>query len=167
MEALMAELAQIVEKEVLTFQRLLESLTLEQKALIQHDIASIEAAVAEQQKLTQHAALLEKGRVRLVKQLAVLLGENSADLTLKRLLERVEGPQADLLCGLRQSLIEIHEQLRQENRNNTLLLRQSMKYVDKSLQLLTGGPGSTGVYAQSGKMDSRPSVKQAMVNQVV
>jgi hypothetical protein len=42
-----------------------------------------------------------------------------------------------------------------------------MKYVDKTLQVLTGGDGSEGVYAQSGKVQGASSANQGLMDKVI
>ena len=64
-------------------------------------------------------------------------------------------------------LIDVHERIQHANRHNGLLIRQSMKYVDRTLQILSGDDAPTGVYAGSGKLATRNSAGQAVVDRVV
>ena len=65
---------------------------------------------------------------------------------------------------MRETLIAMHEKIQTANRQNSLLIKQSMKYVDKSLRILTGDGPETGVYAQSGKVSK---TSRTVLNRVV
>ena len=58
----------------------------------------------------------------------------------------------------------MHEKIQTTNKQNSLLIKQSMKYLDKSLQILTGDGSETGVYAQTGKVSKSG---RTVLNQVV
>ena len=167
MDALIVRLIEVTQKEVVTFQRLLEALEREQQALMHQNTDALATAVREQQGLTEAAAGLEKDRVEIVDRLAVALQEDRDALTLKRLVERIQGPQAEQLGEIRGALIDLQIKIQKVNRQNTLLIKQSMKYVDKTLQILSGSGNSGGVYEQSGKVENTPSPLTGIVDQVV
>ena len=160
-------LSALLEKEIATFRLLLESLEAEQQALVQHDINTLEEVVETQKALTLRAADQEKDRIRIIRQMASILQESSETLTLGRVIELVDAPQAEQLQELREELLALQENLRKANRHNSLLLRQSMKYVDKSLQILTGSGPSGNVYGRPGKAPQSTPALQGVVNQIV
>ena len=160
----MLQLVELVQKEVETFQALLESMESEQKALIAQDVAEIEKTVISQRELAVNAAALERARTKLVAELSQELGETASDFTLKRLIDRIEGEHSKHLGEMRETLIEMHEKIQHANKQNALLIKQSMKYVDKSLQILAGDGPETGVYAQSGKVSKSG---RTVLNEVV
>ena len=164
-DSTMLQLVEIVRKEVETFQSLLDSMNGEQNSLVRQDVEGIQRAVEEQRELAANAGALERARVKLVTELSRELGETASDLTLKRLIDRIEGPQSRQLGEMRDTLISMHEKIQEANRQNALLIKQSMKYVDKTLQILTGDGLETGVYAQSGKVSK--SNGRTVLNQVV
>ena len=165
MDSTMLQLVEIVRKEIETFEALLDSMAQEQKGLVTQDMATIEKAVADQRELAANAGALERARIRLVKEISAELGETASDLTLKRLIDRIQGPHSQQLGEMRDTLIGMHERIQTANRQNALLIKQSMKYVDKTLHILTGDGPETGVYAQSGKVSK--SNGRTVLNQVV
>ena len=167
LDALIFELIEVIQLEVATFQRLLETLEREQQALIHHEVETLKAVVEVQHRLMEEAAALEKARDRIVDRLSASLQEDRASLTLKRLVERVQGPHSERLREMRETLIALQEKIQKANRHNALLIKQSMKYVDKSMQILTGGSSCGGVYVQSGKVENPSPSLQTMLNQVV
>ena len=168
MEPRIDELIEIVQSEVCTFQRLLDNMEREQRALIKNDVDGLDSMVAEQQNLTAEAGRLEAERTALVTLLSAALGEEPDTVTLRRLVEQVQGPESERLGEMRETLIDLQEKIRRTNRHNLLLIKQSMKYADRTLQILTGGDGSEGLYAQTGKVENASSVSnQGLMNQVV
>ena len=167
LDALIFELIEVIQLEVATFQRLLETLEREQQALIHHEVETLKAVVEVQERLMEEAAALEKARDRIVDRLSASLQEDRASLTLKRLVERVQGPHSERLREMRETLIALQEKIQKANRHNALLIKQSMKYVDKSMQILTGGSSCGGVYVQSGKVENPSPALQTMLNQVI
>ena len=160
-------LGALLEKEIATFHLLLASLEAEKQALVQHDITTLDDLVETQKVLTLRAAAQEKDRMKIIRQMASFFFEDPETLTLRRLIELVDAPFAEPLQVLREELLDLQEHLCKANRHNALLLRQSMKYVDKSLQILTGAGPSGNVYGRPGKTPQNAPVLQGVVNQVV
>ncbi len=167
MDELISSLVGVIEKEVENFQRLLETLGREQSALVRHEIGELEAAIGDQQGLAEEAAALEQERIRITQQLSSSLKEDEGSLTMARLIDRLQEPQAECLREMRETLIDLQDKIQNANRRNGLLIKQSMKYVDKSIQILSGGDPSNRVYEQSGKIDNHARPVQGVVNQVI
>jgi len=159
------ELVEIIQLEVGAFEALLETLTREQVGLVTQDIGVVEEAVATQQTLVERARALEAARVKVVERLSEGQEIDPEAVTLRALIERVADPEAQQLREMREQLLALQEDIRRVNQHNSALVKQSMKYVDKSLQILTGSGPSTGVYGQSGKVDAK-SVPRTVMNQV-
>ena len=66
---------------------------------------------------------------------------------------------------MRETLLGIHDRIQAANSQNALLIKQSMKYVDKTLHILTGDGPETGTYAQSGKVAKQNN--RAVLNRVI
>ena len=163
-DSTMLQLVEIVQKEVDTFQTLLDTMENEQKALVTQDVTELEKAVAAQRELAVNAAALERARTRLVTELSEELGVTASDMTLKRLIDRIQGPHSQRLGEMRETLIAMHEKIQTANRQNSLLIKQSMKYLDKSLRILIGDGPETGVYVQTGKVSK---TSRTFLNRVV
>ena len=167
MDTLIDHLIRVLQEEVDIFHRFLDAMEREQQALMHHNIEALELSVEAQQALSLQVAAQEQMRQRLIRQMAGLLHEDPEVLTLKRVVERIDPQLAEPLRELRETLLAQQERIRQVNRQNTLLIKQSMKYVDKSLQVLAGGHSSGTVYVQSGKVEKPTSSLKGVVNQVV
>ena len=160
-------LIDLLEKETATFRLLLASLEAEQKALVENDTQGLEEAVETQKALTQRAATQEHDRVNIVRQIAALMDEDPQSLSVVRLIDLLDDPFSERLRTLRETLLDLQGDLRLINRQNSLLLKQSMKYVDKTLEALTGASATGNLYERTGKADAPASSMQGVVNQVV
>ena len=100
--------------------------------------------------------------------LGATLAEDADSLTLRRLIERVQGPHAERLKEMREMLIALQQKIQKVNRHNALLIKQSMRYVDRSLQILSGnGSASGGTYAGSGRMETSTKPVCGVLNRIV
>ncbi|HAA74432.1 TPA: hypothetical protein DCE37_04840 [Candidatus Latescibacteria bacterium] len=165
MDSTMMQLVEVVKKEIETFEVLLDSMAQEQRALVSQNVSEIEKAVADQRTIAEQAGALERARTRLVTEISAELGETASDLTLKRLIDRIQGPHSQQLSEMRETLLGIHDRIQAANSQNALLIKQSMKYVDKTLHILTGDGPETGTYAQSGKVAKQNN--RAVLNRVI
>lgn len=161
-------LIELLDKELATFRLMLSTLEAEQKALIENDIQGLDEAVETQKALAQRADTQEKARVKIIRQMAPMMQEDPKTLTLRRLIDLADVAFAERLLAQREELLDLQEKLRNTNRRNSVLIKQSMKYVDKTLRILTGGSPMGNRYARSGKADaSTANSLQGVVNQVV
>ena len=167
MDQLVIRLIDIIDKEVNTFEQLLDTLQYQQRALVTHAVDEVEAAVGKQVALSDQTSILEKARVLVVAELAETLSVDPKSLTISRMIEFLPSSQAEQLVTMRASLGEIQEKILNTNRHNTQLIKQSLKYVDKTMQILSGGEDSSGAYAQSGKVEVRSASHRTVMNQVV
>ncbi len=164
-EQLLVDLAALINEEIRAFHRLLEVLQEEQRAIVEDDIETIEACVAVQQEVAGTAHQLEGKRVRIVEQLAQQLDLEPQNMSLSRLVEALEGPRAEELTQMRAKLLELNGKIRNVSENNSFLIRQSLRYTERCLDILTAqSPTQRGVYGQFGKV-RRSSGSRSFLNQ--
>ena len=163
-DPVLKELIDVINEEVRTFHRLLTSLQEEQQVIIEDDLEGIEEIVAEQRQLAAHAHQIEARRVQLVNELALLLDLQSDNVSLSRLVEVLEGPHSEELANMRGQLLELNSQIRATSENNAFLIRQSLRYTDRCLDILTGQQVERRVYGQFGKA-KRSAGERSLLNQ--
>ncbi len=164
-EQLIAELTAVINDEVRAFHRLLEALREEQRAIVEDDIEAIEQCIAIQSEVAVAAHQLEGRRVRVVQQLAEQLDMDAENISLSRLVEALEDPRAEELTQMREKLLELNGKIRTTSANNAFLIRQSLRYTERCLDILTGQSAlQRGVYGQFGKV-RRDSGARSFLNQ--
>jgi flagellar biosynthesis/type III secretory pathway chaperone len=162
-DPLVVKLIEIVNAEIRVFNRLLEVLQQEQQALCEDDLPAIEACVAAKKDAAEEARRMETERLLVVQKISKLLELEPENCTLSRLVEVVEGWQGEELARMRETLMELNQRIRTTNESNAFLIRQSMRYTERCLDILSGQPGNRGVYGQFGR-SRRGSGLRTLVN---
>ncbi len=160
-----AELATVVNDEVRVFHRLLDVLREEQRAIVEDDIEAIERCVEAQQEVGVMAHQLEAKRQRVVGRLAQQLDMDADNVSLIRLVEVLGGTRGEELAQMREKLLELNGKIRSVSANNAFLIRQSLRYTERCLDIITGqSAAQRGVYGQFGKV-RRDSAARSFLNQ--
>ena len=163
-DPLVCGLIEVINEEVRAFHRLLNSLQEEQRVIVEDDLQGIEQAVADQRELAIHAHQLEVRRIQLVAELAGRLDLELENVSLGRLVEVLEGPHGEELVQMREQLIGLNRQVRVTSDNNAFLIRQSLRYTERCLDILIGQQTERGVYGQFGKA-KRGTGERSALNQ--
>ena len=163
-DPLVTELVAVINDEVRLFNELLNVLQREQAAIVADDLPVIEATIAAQQELGRQAPLLEARRIRVVDQLSQQLDLGPGSSTLGRLLAVLEQEQGKELGRMRATLLELNQRIRSTSENNAFLIRQSMRYTERCLDILTGQPLGRGMYGKFGRI-RRSTGQRSVVNQ--
>jgi len=158
------ELIDIINEEIRLFNHLLQLMQEEQTALVEDDLAGIDASVMGQQQVATEAHLLEARRLQVVAELSMRMNGVGENVNLARLIEVLEGGQGEELGRMRETLLELNQKIRSVSENNAFLIRQSMRYTDRCLDILAGQPLGQGMYGKFGR--TRPgSGRRALLNQ--
>ena len=166
-DELINDLAQIINEEVRTFHSLLDVLRSEQRAIVEDDIETIERCVEAQREVACVAHELESKRVRVVERVAEQSDVGDGNVSLGRLVQALEGPKAEELAQMRQKLLQLNEKIRSVSANNAFLIRQSLRYTERCLDIITGqSAAQRGVYGQFGKV-RRDSSARSFLNKTV
>ena len=164
-EELINDLAHVINEEVRTFHSLLDVLHSEQRAIVEDDIEEIERCVEAQREVAVVAHELEGKRVRVVERIAEQSDMGDGNVSLGRLVQALEGPRAAELAQMREKLLELNGKIRAVSANNAFLIRQSLRYTERCLDIITGqSAAQRGVYGQFGKV-RRDSSARSFLNQ--
>tara|TARA_Y100001978_G_scaffold17779_2_gene13619 strand:+ start:4634 stop:5140 length:507 start_codon:yes stop_codon:yes gene_type:complete len=163
-DELINDLAHVINEEVRTFHSLLDVLRSEQRAIVEDDIEEIERCVEAQREVAVVAHELESKRVHVVERIAEQSDIGDGNMSLGRLVKALEGPKVEELAQMRQKLLQLNEKIRSVSANNAFLIRQSLRYTERCLDIITGQSGAQrGVYGQFGKV-RRDSSARSFLN---
>ena len=164
-EELINDLAHVINEEVRTFHNLLDVLRSEQGAIVEDDIEEIERCVEAQREVAAVAHELEGKRMRVVERISEQSDMGDGNVSLGRLVQALEGPRAAELAQMREKLLELNGKIRAVSANNAFLIRQSLRYTERCLDIITGqSAAQRGVYGQFGKV-RRDSSARSFLNQ--
>ena len=154
MESVVKDLTDVIEREVKAFQSLLEALLDQQASILKGDVFSVSLANEEVESIVTETKKLEKERCGKSKDLSRCLNVEG-ELTLSKIIPRVELRYADRLKELRHILEALSKKIQRTNERNNYLLEHSLQFVDNCLRLLVEGSESKLSYDRKGKIDVR------------
>ena len=143
-------LVEVFNDEIRLFNRLLDLLSAEQTALLEDDLEAIEGVVVEKRQVAEEATRLELARRQAVEDVSQRLDMGPGDTSLGRIIEAMDSGTGEELNGMRQMLVDLNTRIRQANESNAFLIRQSRRYTDRCLNILTGRSDDRNRYGKSG-----------------
>ena len=158
------ELIDIIHDEIRLFNGLLDLLREEQRAIVEDDLEGIETSVGMQQQIARDAQLLEGRRGQVVESLSRRLDMEYDSVNLGRLIQELESDEGEELTRMREILLELNQKIRTVSENNAFLIRQSMRYTERCLDILIGRPADKGMYGKFGRM-RRSAEQRSLLNQ--
>lgn len=149
----LAKIVDILTREVELLRKLHSALVDEQSFLVQGDVQGIRDRVEGQIEVIKRLAALEDERKAAFKSICPGRPADS-DIKFETILDLSEGAHADRLRALRTSMAEVLKSLGEVNRQNDVLIRQSLAYVKRMLRALAGENANTEMYTSKGSIKS-------------
>jgi hypothetical protein len=138
LNTLVSQLIEVINKEISCLERFLTLLSEEQEFLVEKDIDSLRKSIEEQEKTIQDERKLEEARIKLTDSLAGKLKIDKEEVNISKLIELVEESYSTELRQLQSTLASLYAKLERQRKKNEFLIRQSMKYVDRSRKVFLG-----------------------------
>lgn len=113
--------------------------------IISGQIDGLQALLQEESNLMEQLADLEQERLTCVREM-VPTSADAKQVTLSQLLGQMSEQDRDTIQGQMKELLHIIEQLKQENAQNEMLVRDSLSHVQHTLNVLTVSPTEDYLY---------------------
>jgi iron-sulfur cluster repair protein YtfE (RIC family) len=136
-------------------EKFLTLLSEEQKLLVEEDAGSLRISIEDQEKAIREAQKLEEVRIKLTDALAEKLKIDRKEINISKLIELVEESYSAKLRELQSTLASLYGKLERQRKKNEFLIKQSMKYVDKSIKIFLGLEGEKDSYSVSQEKDAK------------
>jgi uncharacterized protein YeeX (DUF496 family) len=130
-----SKLIEVINQEITCLENFLTLLSEEQKFLVENDVNSLRRSLGDQEKVVRDAQKLENERIRLTDSLAKELKIDKGKVNISKLIELVEESYSTKLRELQSTLSSLYAKLERQRKKNEFLIKQSMKYVDKSMNI--------------------------------
>lgn len=148
----LSKLVDILSGEVDLLRKLHSALKDEQDALVRGDDGGIGDTVQVQIGVIKDLVALEEERRAAFR--AMCPGEaRDSEIKLDTIIGLAGGAQAEHLETMRTSMRGVLKSLGEVNRQNDVLIRQSLSYVDRTLRALAGENAGSEVYNASGALN--------------
>lgn len=140
MASLIEDLLETLSKEKDGYERLY-NLSLEKRnAIVDRDVSVLENVSDREQDISTDLRNLEKRRLRLIKDMAVVLGHDNEELTVTRIIELLskQPKEQKQLTEARDLLVDSAGRMQFMNEQNRMLLEQAMDMLEFDLNLFKG-----------------------------
>lgn len=132
-EGLLEQLDTILDGEVAAYERLLQLQQAEQRLCVAQALAPFLENLQAKECQANTISALERQRTNTVAVLASILGAAASDLSLQQLSDRLEAPYARRFLDYRTRLRTVLVDLQRVNRDNEILLRDSLAFIEGAL----------------------------------
>ena len=149
MSSLVSQLIEAINRESKCLEKFLTLLSEEQKFLVENDVDSLRSSIGDQEKAIRDARKLEDERIKLTDSLAEKLKIDKREVNISKLIELVEESYSTKLRELQNTLSSLYAKLERQRKKNDFLIKQSMKYVDRSINTFLGLEGGGLSYSVS------------------
>ena len=137
MASLVEELILVLEEENKIYSELSEYAEKKRQILIEADIEALEKLTVLEQNASDELLSKSNRHVAILKDIAVVLGKDSSDITVTKLIEYLETQpifQQKLIVA-RDNLLQTATELKQKNNLNEILLNQAMEMTESDITL--------------------------------
>jgi len=162
MEEKIKNLIRILEKEADLYEQLLRFCKEEKTVIIKGDLKALEKIVKKQEDIFFQLQVWEKARGLLMNSLKEILSL-SKELTLSRLIKKVNRPFSSQLKKVQKKIISLIKDIKETNKTNISLITYSIRFVEDCFNFLAGVE-EVPVYTPEGKTD-RKEQKRKLLDQ--
>ncbi len=166
MEHIIEELIAIIAQEIDAFNELLKTLHQKQRAIVEGEIDRLNKSVQVENKIAGQTKSLEAERQERARELAEKLSLETVNPKLTEIIEKVEAKYALRLQEQRELLKSLVGKVQNLNENNQFLLDYSLKFIEKSMELLLNGEEKKKFYQANGKLDKKLQ-KSKLINHCI
>ena len=139
MASLVEDLLDVMQRETENYQKLYTLAEQKRRGIMDRDLEKIEQTSSEENEISSELKNLESKRVRVLKDMSVVLGKDNDDkiLTVTEviLLLNKQKAEQEALTKARDSLVKAATQMQFLNEQNQILLEQAMEMVEFDLTL--------------------------------
>jgi flagellar biosynthesis/type III secretory pathway chaperone len=167
MAEVLNNLIKALEEEVSLYADLFTLVDKTQQALVNHNLEELAKMLDSQQLLILQAAKLEEKRRQAQDGAVLFLKLSPEELTLTILIEKAPEAFRGKLGELQQSLLYQVDKINQVNRHNEELIKDSLKYIDYTMNLITDGGDEAKTYDQKLGAEKKDQTKSKIFDKRV
>lgn len=148
---LVERLIEILDREKSIYESILKLSTDKKEVIVAGKVSELEGITRLEQSIILKLGKLEEEREELTAKLAEALKTKPSEITLSGLVTIVSGEQAVRLKNCQDSLLKTVSDIRNTNTLNSKLIRNSLDYIDFSVNILTNAGATGNNYSNSGQ----------------
>lgn len=136
---MLSQLIQYMEYEKILLGQLVKYAELQQEALKNFDVKSVEKFSEIQDKVSQKLKQTEKDRIEMIMKWMGLSRKDATNLKLSTIEKKLKGDNFKIVSNLRETLSELTTKLYDLNKNNRILINRAKNSVQNMMEIFTGG----------------------------
>ena len=162
MAGIIYELIDVLEEQKECYEGLKTLATYTETAVVNKNLEFLEEVVRTQEQFVGRLGILDKKRESLMKDIAIVTGMNTNDMTVTRIIDKVgsESEVGKKLTTLRSEIKALLSEIKNQSELNKVLLNQSLELVDFTINAI----GSTKGYSHVGNYN-RPGEDMSIQRQ--
>jgi flagellar biosynthesis/type III secretory pathway chaperone len=166
MNSTLDQLIGLLRQESDLYRSLLAVIDQEKEAAVRSDVNALNQAGIDKEKHLVEIKIKEKGRRLVVAGLAAEQGGAAADLTLSRITDRADEPQAAILRQVSRDFLSLLRQVQAANRRNQKIVEHSLALLRGSFNLLNELMSPGTVYFRTGNIQSAKSTGKCVSSEI-
>ncbi|NTV89040.1 MAG: flagellar protein FlgN [Clostridiales bacterium] len=144
-------LIDVVDREAGIYSDILKISENKTNIIVEGKVSELENLISLEQSMIVRMGKLEDEREALVEKLARQLQVEPADITVSSLREKLGTDHAERLDGSRSKLLGVMEKVKEVNGLNNKLIKNSLDYIEFSINLLANTAVAGNIYGNSGQ----------------
>lgn len=147
------ELMDVLEKETALYEDILKISRNKTRVVVEGKIQELDSIVKVEQNIVLQIGRLEDKREELVARIRTELGLDSEQITISEIVKHVPEEQAVSLKASQEKMVNTLGELKNVNDLNSKLIRNSLDYIDFSVNLISAADISSNNYGESGQVN--------------
>ena len=143
-------LANTMEQELACYEALQKLSQEEQQHLVEENVEALDRVIKQIEGLVLRIRDIEMTRTNLVEGLMAEEGLSASLDGFHRLVDEAEGAEAETYRNHRETLQQVVHTIGDVNRTNSLLVQNSLRFIDETMRAITGAVEECGTYAEGG-----------------
>lgn len=147
MAGIIYELIEVLEEQKECYEGLFTLAQYKQDAVVNKNLQLLEEIIATEEQFVGRVNLLDKKREILLKDISIVTGMQYNKLNVSSIIEKIgkENESSQKLLKIKDELAIIIEKLKKQNELNTILINQSLEFVDFTINAIGSTKGYTHV----------------------
>ena len=145
------KLIEIIGKEAEIYETLLRLSREKTDIIVQGKVTELENITKVEQSLVLRLAKLEQSREDLVEKLSKEIGMDAENITVSQLGKVFPEDQSKELARCQEKMTSVFKDLKDSNELNTKLIKNSLEYIDFSINVLSNAGSAGDTYGKSGQ----------------
>jgi len=154
LEAVFNELIDVLDQEIDIYNDIFKISRDKTGIIVEGNVDGLEKIVQEEQKLVVKVAQMENQRNIILYKISRALAMKADEITLSTLIDNTEGPIRDKLKDRQQGLQKLINELMECNNINSKLIRNSLDYIDFSINLIAASESQDNNYGMDAEKSS-------------